>query len=334
MTIRHYSSLDTGAPVLLSSSGRRLIDNLREVLTACLVTGYNDKPAAGWTLEHEHADGFTLSNGAGFINFVSLNTTTVEVYLLEALTDTSAAKVEGYNRRSGPWYEGQAEPARQYFRINYFTSTYANKLWSVVADEKTVTFLGHAYGSNLDANTNESGALHFGEYLSAIGSPGFCAIGGSISSGGVPYMTSSSSSGHCGTVLRNPFTGLAEQGAAPGYRASGGRETAPSLESRPRFVVNRLRPYRVALIGTGVGVSLSTSTTKAAYCGTLRGLLVEPALGETYLSQVLPALGVSAPTLSDKVRVLNLPGGRQWVPLFTHTSDSGLFVSLDPADWE
>lgn len=331
MIIRHYSSIDTGAPALPSVAGQRFIDNLRLVFTACLVNGYNDKPAAGWTLAHDHADGFTLSNGAGFINFVHVNVSTVEVYLLESLTDTSVAKVTGYNRRSGPWYEGQSETIRHYFRINYFTSTYSNKCWSLVADERTVTFLGHSYSTSLDASTNEAGAIHFGEYLSALGTPGFCAVGGTSSTGGVPYMSSPTI--FSGTSLRNPFTGLVDQGAAPGYRASVARETAAAPAPRPRLALNRLRPYRAALIGSGMGVSLSTNSSQAAYCGTLRGLLVEPTLGETYLSQVLPALGVATPTINDKVRVLALPGGRQWVPLFSHTSDCGLFVSLDPADW-
>jgi hypothetical protein len=333
MTVRFYSSLDTGAPALPSVSSQRLIDNLRLIFMACLVNGYDVKPGAGWTMAHDHADGFTLSNGAGYINFVHNAINGVAVYLLESLTDTSAALVTGYNRRSGPWYEGQVETGRHYYRANYFIGTYTNKLWSLVADERTVTFLCHANSSSLDADTSSSAALHFGEYLSPLGTPGFCALGGITSAGVVAYLFTPNI--FAGTVLRNPFTGLVDQGGAPGYRASGCRETGSGVvESRPRMVLNRLRPFRASLLGLGAGVALSTQNSKAAYCGLLRGILVEPSLCETLLSAVFPVVGVAAPSLQDKVKILNLSGGRQWVPLYSHTSDQGAFVSLDPADWE
>ena len=83
MTIRYYSSLDDGAPLLPAVSSQRFIDNLRIVLINCLVTGYASKPGAGWTLAHDHPDGFTLSNGEGYINFVSVNSSNVAIYLLE-----------------------------------------------------------------------------------------------------------------------------------------------------------------------------------------------------------------------------------------------------------
>ncbi len=68
MTVRMYSSLDAGAPTLPNLSSQRLIDNLKIVLKACLVDGYGSQAAAGWTVGHEHADGFSLGNGDGFIN--------------------------------------------------------------------------------------------------------------------------------------------------------------------------------------------------------------------------------------------------------------------------
>ena len=106
MTIRIYSSLDTGAPILPNRSSQRLIDNLLIVLKACLVDGYTGKPSAGWTLAHAHANGFSLSNGEGIISFVHNAANAVQVYLMEAITNGSAALPEGVNRRSGPWFEG------------------------------------------------------------------------------------------------------------------------------------------------------------------------------------------------------------------------------------
>lgn len=68
MAITHYSSLDAGAPVLSGS----VYNRVKQILLACLVNGYGSKPAAGWTIGHQSADGngFSLGNGDGFINLV------------------------------------------------------------------------------------------------------------------------------------------------------------------------------------------------------------------------------------------------------------------------
>jgi hypothetical protein len=44
MTVRLYSSLDVGAPVLNEAS-----NTLVAVLDACLVNGYGAKASSGWT---------------------------------------------------------------------------------------------------------------------------------------------------------------------------------------------------------------------------------------------------------------------------------------------
>lgn len=327
MTIRYYSSLDDGAPLLPAVSSQRFIDNLRIVLINCLVTGYASKPGAGWTLAHDHPDGFTLSNGEGYINFVSVNSSNVAIYLLEALTDTSKAEVQGYNKRSGLWSDGSGRIERHFYYGPYFQSVYSNKGWGLIADAKTTTLQMLALSISPDADGLSGGALHFGRYWPSLGGVGFCALGGSHGTGNYPLL----SSGPSGTSLRHPFNGAIAQGE-PNYRAGLFNELYRSTQTEINLTgMPALRPSHVALVGWG---NMLSGGGAGRHCGRLRGLLCEPSLSAAYVSKVLPLLGVASPTWQDKLRPLTLPDGRQWVPLYPHTGDLGCFVSLDPADWE
>lgn len=333
MAITVYSSLDAGAPVLPSVSSQRLIDNLRLILKACLVDGYAGKPAAGWTVGHDVADGFSLSNGEGFINFVHNATTSVVAYIMEAITDPTTALAGGYNRRSGPWFDGESTTSRQFIYNTGFSGAAASKQWVVVADDKTAVIC-FAGGSTTvpDVAVNYAGGLYFGRYLPYSGGTGFCCLGGGASATATMLMTSTAT--NVGTTLRNPFSGAVVQGAAPGYRVSLAADNAnPTVRNRTTFYVNHLRLFRAVMLGVGVGVSGSTTAADGVNCGLLRGILQDPSLGDTRLSQTLQALGVSSPSYDDRVRPLTLPNGQQVVPLYPHTADGGLLISLDPADW-
>ncbi|TBW40137.1 hypothetical protein E0E54_00740 [Azotobacter chroococcum] len=334
MTITVYSSLDTGAPTLPSTAGQRFIDNLKLIFTACLVTGYGAKPAAGWTVGHDHADGFSLSNGEGYINFVNVTANAVAIYLMETLTSGSAALGVGDNRRSGPWFEGQSDTGRHYHSTSYFTSTTGNKHWCLVADNRTAIFQWFGSQLNVDMGTSYGGLLYFGAYLPAFGGSGFCALGGSTGSGGTVQLFPPNS-GASGTALRNPFDGTVVQGASPGYRGGAVVETSnATMVSKTRLSPAVLRPVRATLMGRGLGLSGSTSSSLDAHCGLLRGVLSEPSMSDALLSKVLPALGISSPVWQDKLRPLTLPNGKQWVPAYYAAADLGTFISLDPADWE
>lgn len=333
MAITVYTSLDAGAPVLPALSSQRIIDNLKVILMACLVNGYSGKPAAGWTVGHEHADGFSLSNGEGYINFVHASSTAFACYLMESLTDKTTALAGGYNRRSGPWFDGQTTTLRQYFYNGGFSSTSANKQWMVVADDKTaIVFLTGAPAPAIDVTNYYGGGLYFGRYLSWFDGTGFCCLGGST---GVTSPALLTSPGNIpGTVLRNPFTGLVDQGSAPGYRVSLATDNANSaIRSRSTFRLSTLRPVRQAMLGVGAVISGGTVTVDSAFCGLLRGMLQDPMLGDTYAQYALPLLGVASPGYNDRIKPLTWPDGKVVMPLYPNTSDGGMFVSLAPADW-
>lgn len=331
MTVRHYSSLDTGAPALSYLAGARLIDNLKTIVMACLVTGYASKPGAGWTVRHEHANGFSLGSSDGIINFVYASIAdSLDLYIMEAVTDGSTALASGTNRRSGEWFDGSSATTRHGLYCPALTGSAPNKYWSVVADERTVTLLIGS-GSVVDEPSGAQAlCLHFGTYTSALNLAGFCCLGGHAAFRSQALLMQ----GFHGTVLRSPFTGLVEQGLAPRHGALPAVVGGP-LGGISRTKIKQLRVTlpRVDIYGYGVGVSGVANASGFVWCGRLRGLVVDPTLASCPLSQVLTALGVVSPVWQDRVRPLSLSGLTTLVPLYSSNYDLGAFVSLDPADW-
>lgn len=333
MTVRMYSSLDAGAPVLPNVSGQRFLDNLKLILKACLVDGYTGKPAAGWTLAHEHADGISFSNGEGVITFVyGGGVQGTNVYLMEEITDGSTALPTGVNRRSGPWYEGSPVTQRAWFN-SYLYGTQPNKGWVLVADEATVYLMVQTGTiSTADAQYHQANAIYFGRFYPVGGGVGFCALGTSSGNSAISHFLRDTS--QAGTVLRHPLTNLSDQGVDPTYRALGLTLGSAALENRaPDKVSPRVVQFSRALMGGGgVGVSGSTQPSSLIVCGHLRGLMVDQALGSTYLTPILQRLGVATPNGTDRLKAVPI-GSKSFVPAYLHTSDLGGFFSLDEADW-
>lgn len=325
MTIRVYSSLDTGAPVL---AGARLLDNLRTVLLAALVNGYGGKPGAGWTVAHNVADGFSLSNGEGVISIVHSNSQAVAVYIMEAVTDPSTALPGGINRRSGRWFDGQSIADRQFIYMPPFIASSTNKGWVCVADDSTATLLFQGGDTAVDRNVASGQALHFGRFFPVLGGVGFCALGGAATAYGSGRIFSG---GAVGSVLRNCFTGLVDQGMGGNVFAVVPSDSSVlNVRAKARLSVRAMRLSRVSLSAQGVGHS--GSSADPAIAGILRGMVYDPSLGEAFLSQVLPVLGVAGATNADRLRPHEV-GGKTLVPVYPNTSDLGAFVSLDAADW-
>lgn len=323
MTVRVYTSLDTGAPVL---TGSRLVDRVKLILMACLVNGYGSKPAAGWTIGHQHADGFSLGNGEGFINLINSGSSAYIAYIMETVTDGSTALAAGVNRRSGVWSDGSPSGSLQYFYNPGFLGS-SNLHWLVVADSKTCILMLGAGSSTADLSGGNGAAHYFGNYLNQSGLGSFCSLGGYSSSGGGALMNST------GMMLRHPFTGVVGQGSdaryavgSPSYYGSG------YAVVRAQLVTGRVQGVRAGLVGYGAAVSGSSVASSTVFCGYLRGLVADPVLSFAAPSQVFPALGLSN-TWQARVTPFTLPDGKQWVPLYPHVSDLGFFVSLDEADW-
>ncbi|WP_325437562.1 hypothetical protein [Pseudomonas nitroreducens] len=336
MTVRLYTSLDTGAPVLSGNQFARV----RQILLACLVTGYGSKPAAGWTVGHDVAGGFSLFNGFGYINFVENSATYAHtVYIMEAITNGSTALAAGVNRRSCGWYDGSSSTERQGFytgSTGLNAAAAQNPYWSVVADDKTCIFLFGGGATSADS-AGGSSIHYFGQTINAAELPGvsaFVSLGGYLNDGN----TSSgffAVAGRYGMSLRNPFTGLVAQGDGARYGAGiavhwRGVQSS-SLANKTQ--ISRLQPVRAILSCYGTVLNGSTVSSTACCAGYLRGLICEPTLCNVPLSQTMTLLGL-ANTWQARVTPITLPNGKQWLPLFASSGDWGGFVSLDPADWE
>lgn len=334
MTVRFYSSLDTGAPALSGD----LYDRLRAILRACLVDGYGSKPAAGWTVGHDVSGGFSLANGDGVINLVRNAATGVAVYIMEAITDASAALAAGVNRRSAGWYDGSSVTERFYLFSNGGLYGGTNPHWVVIADDKTCIFCAGGGISTADQpNSGYSTAIYFGNYINVLGQTGagaFCCLGGHNSTGTSTGQCLGNHAYRFGMSLRNPYTGAVEQGVSARFGASGAMHSRgiTVMTAIPTLQVDRLLPVRAGMMCYGAGINGSATGTSAALCGYLRGLISEPMLGTGKLSNVLALFGLSN-VWQSRCAAISLPGGRSWVPIYPHEQDMGFFASLDAADW-
>lgn len=331
MAINVYSSLDTGAPVLTGS----LYNRFKQILMACLVNGYGSKPGAGWTIGHQSGDGngFSLGNGDGFINFVYEGTNgALKVYVMESITDGSTALAAGVNRRSAGWADGSSTSERQTIYMSGGLDSSTNPHWLVVADEKTAIF-SFAGGSNTTADVAsayQGTAMYFGRYINTLGISGpaeFISLGGASA-----QTTSNFGGGSSGMCLRNPFSGVIDQGATPRYGAFNLTYAGGQISDRGILQPFRLLPVRAAVLCYGAGINGIASSGGAAFAGHLRGLISEPALCSSRLSAVLALFGKSN-TWQGKLQPISLPNGKSWYPLFANTADCGFFISLDPDDW-
>lgn len=203
---RFYNWDDDGSP------GRALTGNLqnrlKQILVPCLVTGYGSKPSAGWTIGHEHANGFSLINADGnVVNFVSglasMHAYNIAVYLAEAVTDGASAIISGPGLCSGPW-RGDGNTNRQVVRLAGPLLD-SNIRWGVIADDKSVAVAFSTNDSFGVLAGYYSSVLYFGSLASDLGS--FVFLGGLH---GSPSTDSGDASRplSAGTALRSIHSGL------------------------------------------------------------------------------------------------------------------------------
>lgn len=325
MTIRMYSSLDTGAPALSGTYFNRL----RQILTACLVSGYGAKPGAGWTITHSHDQGVAYSNGEGNAYFsYQDDTQRTNAGIIETITDSSSKTPVGDN----------AYQASDGLTASGGNLSGTNTHWVVVADEKTCIVMFGGGFTGADSTYTGSGAqampLYFGRYINALGlSPAFCLLGWTENATPWTGRLGMVTDNVCGRMLRNPFTGLVDQGATPKY-ALGTYSPAEALAVKTHVPQqSRLMPFRPPIMGMGAGISGGTTRAGARPVGWPRGIIMESSLNSSLLSKVLAMFG-KADTWQGRVQTIEVAPGKLWVPFWSGPRDMGYFISLDPADWE
>lgn len=356
MPLTVYTHFDSGAPAL---SGTTALSKMRAVLKACLVDGYGDKPAAGWTMPHDVSDGFSLSNGDGVVSFTvrATDQNYLDIYVMESITDASTKIPSGVNRRSGVWsdLENAGSSVRHYLNFSShsaqggFNYTLHGHKWTVVADEKTC--IAYLYGLNSSGQVQEfanssstSACLYIGKYWpysGALSGPEtFIAVAGNRGTnqlgGGFDYSSATPSNTALLNVslLRNPLTGTQTLGAAHilGVTATKNEPSASQESLTP--IPDRLCFSRLRLRGVGSNLNGTTTAGSTSGLGTLRGLVVENDLSYATSQSWLTSLsGKPASAIPEVFAGIDLPGGVKAVPLFYGVYNPARFVLADPAFW-
>lgn len=356
MPLTVYTHFDAGAPTL---SGTTALSKMRDVLKACLVDGYGDKPAAGWTMPHNVSGGFSLSNGDGVVSFTARATDQnyLDIYVMESITDASTKIPSGVNRRSGVWsdLENAGTSVRHY--LNFSPSSTQGGLnynlhghkWTVVADEKTC--IAYLYGLNSSGQVHEfvgsssnSVCLYIGKYWpysgALVGPETFIVVGGdrqvTVIGGGFNYANyhPSNTSPSNVSLLRNPLTGTQTLGSALVLGTTPTKNEYNAAVETLTPTPDRLCFYRLRLRGAGSNLNGTTNGSQNSGLGTLRGVVSEIDLSYATPQSWLSSLsGKPAASIPEVFAGIDLPGGVKAVPMFYLLGNPTRFVLADPAFW-
>lgn len=332
-TPRFYSWDDDGSP------GRALSGNLqnrlKQILVPCLVTGYGSKPGAGWTVGHEHANGFSLINTDGnVVNFVSnlpaqapypaMNAEAIHIYLANSITDSSGPIIAGAGLCSGPYRYGLPElggsPRHSISAKRQLQDNLSTLQWTVVADDKTVALVLSGGVAGSDANhlayVNFSSTLYFGGVLNdLLLANDFVALGGSNSGYNVDPSRYTLSGG-C-TSVTSPLTGLHV------YEDVQSEPFKSRLNTWPRLEAGSVMPAHIFLQSPRIAVGDS-------YIGRLRGVVYDDVLAIAGWKAYVRALGFSGTDYTDRGKVVSI-GAHQYAYAVGYAG--GFVMTTDPAFW-
>lgn len=287
---RVYHRDQPGTPARSYSTSQTAILHWQEmvkVLKACLVTGYESQPAAGWELAFEDAGSLVLRNGShtGYVCFsiVGLAAGAVRISIAETFTGISSGFIVGDGAKSGI-ATGNTVPHVQAYRA-FSHSAFCG--WWVIADERTFIF-----GKNSLANSGVvelTGNAGAGYELSTI-YVGEDSAGNFIACGGLNSSTTNSSTYNCMwgtgfTALRDPGTGLLVDTSSIDIVLPGNHGT------------------------TARGWATSSPVPEAAFCkhywgvgaafSRFRGIAMSPYTTLMYMSEAAQMFGHSGPLTQD-----------------------------------
>ena len=323
-TPQFYSWDDDGSPARALSGN--LQNRLKQILVPCLVTGYGSKQGAGWTLGHEHPNGFSLINADGnVVNFVSdlpasapypaISIYTIHIYAAEFLTDTSKAIIDGANLCSGTYRKGMPELANYPRHIlGYARYVIQDQLgilqWTLIADDKT--FILNC--SNI--NPVYSFSLYAGKALLDTEVTGnFVVLGGEVANyngAGVMYAFSR---GYSSPI--NLSSGLAEHVEVGTQPYTTTHNINPNLQStKPLSRINLQQPR--LFYGTD-------------FVGRLRGVVYDDVLRSLYgWEEHLKVLGFSGTDITDRGKLVSIDGYNY---AFARSYSGNSILTDNPAFW-
>lgn len=210
-----YKHTDPGMPaVSYTSSSTSIISftSLCTILKAALVTGYGDKPAAGWELLYEDTTFLVLRNGtqSGVLILEGIPSGGMAtVWLAANYTGLVSDRPTGDGLKSGVAANNSAPqriPTSTSFRSAAFTS------WALVADERSfiLNFGGYQNAVEFDSATSAHQTSSIPLYVGEDSNGNFISVGGTNSASAASSASNSRADfGHTGfTTLKYPATGL------------------------------------------------------------------------------------------------------------------------------
>lgn len=328
---RFYTWDDDGSP------GRALTGNLqnrlKQILVPCLVTGYGDKPGAGWTLEHEHANGFTLSNGDAYVNFVSnlteqapypaMQSSVIHIYAAESLIDTSGAIVDGGGLCSGTYRKGEPElnnyPRHALGATNHaFDVRLSTLQWSLVADDKTFILSVSSGDSDIYRISAHRGSFSLSCGAALLDSEitgNFLVLGGDI----VNYNSSSQTKhAFCRgyTSPRDLFSGLS---------------VLSVVGAEPYMSTDNIDPSKVVAAPARINLQQPRLVSDDLFVGRLRGVVYDDILRSNYSwSTALKSLGFSGTDFTDRGKIVSIDGHNY---AFARSYSGNSFLTDNPDFW-
>ena len=275
-----YTWKDAGGPGVNLTGNTQ--NRIKQILKACLVDGYEDKPSAGWEVVHEHPNGFSLTNSQGVINFVSglpnMNSSTVHIYLLQNVYDETQAILGGDGLCSGSYRKDNPDTGRRHS----FTIPSISR-WVVVADKGTFVFFAFSSGNYRNVS------LYAGQINEAIdGFNPFICLGGWYGTYGDYTNDQLFVIGSCSI---NPLTGVLDLSAAyptAPLPMSGGSVDTANFECS---LLPLLVSYSGKTIGTLRLVSIAYPHIMGSMASVLKLLEVDDSMTEVDIDSVKYAQG-------------------------------------------
>jgi hypothetical protein len=235
-----YHRDDAGAPTYamgsILSSNTMHFEAVRTILKACLVSGYDSRPAAGWTLVAESTNYLVLRNGAlsGYVclTWVGTGYGYIDVYVAETFTGMSSNYMTGDGLKSGI-AANNAAPQR--IALGPYVYNTAVHTWTLIADSRTfVINLCSVQNSTPAEVTGAAGSAGTWSSLLYVGED---SAGNFVSAGG-QNTTSTSPVNYFGlsggTALKDPRTGLLiGAGALPDFVVFSSQVTQARTEIVP-----------------------------------------------------------------------------------------------------
>ncbi|AMD43389.1 hypothetical protein ZC03_002 [Pseudomonas phage ZC03] len=329
-TPQFYCWDDDGSPARNLSGNMQ--NRLKQILVPCLVTGYGSKTGAGWTVGHEHPNGFSLINADGnVVNFVSnlpaqapypaMNSGVIHIYAAESLIDTSSAIIDGANLCSGTYRKGLSElsnyPRHDLSYANYSMIDNLSTLqWVLVADNKTFILNCSTAPSSSNSSVSYCFTLYAGKsLLDTEFMSNFVVLGGNISnysSYGYPYAFCV---GYSSPI--NPSTGLSERvevGTQP-YRSTYNNYSSAQT-TKPLSRLNLQQPR--LFYGND-------------FVGRLRGVVYDDVLRSVYgWEEHLKVLGFSGANFTDRGKLALIDGYNY---AFARSISGNSILTDNPAFW-